>query len=159
MLPILFLGTGINTGVATVGLMGSAAQTVVRQGSYTVFGRDVNLASRIEGLSGRGHIYISQSTYEHLRRDDPALASICLTLPPMTVKGIRTAVQLYEVPWQLPAALPSRTNSPLRTFQPTICHLHRRCRTHKGQKVWLVVILRRCWYSPAHANGHLSGQL
>ena len=75
--------------------MGSAAQTVVRQGSYTVFGRDVNLASRIEGLSGRGHIYISQSTYEHLHRDDPALASTCLTLPPMTVKGIRTAVQLY----------------------------------------------------------------
>ena len=102
MLPILFLGTGINTGVATVGLMGSAAQAVVRQGSYTVFGRDVNLASRIEGLSGRGHIYISQSTYDHLRRDDPALATSCRALPPMTVKGIRTALQLYEVPWQVP---------------------------------------------------------
>jgi class 3 adenylate cyclase/CHASE2 domain-containing sensor protein len=101
MLPILFLGTGINTGIATVGLMGSAAQAVVRQGSYTVFGRDVNLASRIEGLSGRGHIYISQSTYDHLRRDDPALATSCRTLPPMTVKGIRTVVQLYEVPWQV----------------------------------------------------------
>lgn len=104
MLPILFLGTGINTGVATVGLMGSAAQAVVRQGSYTVFGREVNLASRLEGLSGRGHIYISQSTYDHLRRDDPALATACLTLPPTTVKGIRTAVQVYEVPWRPPGA-------------------------------------------------------
>ena len=105
MLPILFLGTGINTGVATVGLMGSAAHAVVRQGSYTVFGREVNLASRIEGLSGRGHIYISQSTYDHLRRDDPALANTCLSLPPANVKGIRTAVQLYEVPWQPPGTV------------------------------------------------------
>jgi class 3 adenylate cyclase/CHASE2 domain-containing sensor protein len=100
MLPILFLGIGINTGVATVGLMGSAAQAVVRQGSYTVFGREVNLASRLERLSGRGHIYITQSTYEHLRRDDPVLAARCVSLPPMTVKGIRTAVQVYEVPWR-----------------------------------------------------------
>lgn len=100
MLPILFLGTGINTGVATVGLMGSASQAVVRQGSYTVFGREVNLASRLEGLSGRGRIFISESTYEHLRRDDPALAATCVTLPPVNVKGIRTAVQVYEVPWR-----------------------------------------------------------
>jgi class 3 adenylate cyclase len=105
MLPILFLGTGINTGVATVGLMGSATMAVVRQGSYTVFGREVNLASRLEGLSGRGHIYVSQSTYEHLLRDDPALAASCASLPPVNVKGIRNAVQVYEVPWR-PADAP-----------------------------------------------------
>ncbi|HZR17187.1 MAG TPA: adenylate/guanylate cyclase domain-containing protein [Verrucomicrobiae bacterium] len=106
LLPILFLGTGVNTGVATVGLMGSASQAVVRQGSYTVFGREVNLASRLEGLSGRGHIYISESTYEHLRRHEPALAATCVALPPVNVKGIRTAVQVYEVPWRAPDALP-----------------------------------------------------
>jgi len=105
LLPILFLGTGINTGVATVGLMGSAAEAVVRQGSYTVFGREVNLASRLEGLSGRGHIYISDSTYEQLRRHAPAMAETCAALPPVNVKGIRTAVQLYEVPWR-PAGSP-----------------------------------------------------
>lgn len=106
LLPILFLGTGINTGVATVGLMGSASQAVVRQGSYTVFGREVNLASRLEGLSGRGHIFISQSTYDHILRDDPALAASCLTLPPVPVKGFRTAVQVYEVPWRPPGSPP-----------------------------------------------------
>jgi adenylate cyclase len=106
LLPILFLGTGINTGVATVGLMGAASQAVVRQGSYTVFGREVNLASRLEGLSGRGHIFISQSTYDHLLRDDPKLASTCLALPPVSVKGIRNAVQVYEVPWREPGATP-----------------------------------------------------
>ena len=42
MLPILLLGSGINTGMATVGLMGSAAEMQ----NYTVFGREVNLASR-----------------------------------------------------------------------------------------------------------------
>jgi class 3 adenylate cyclase len=106
VLPILFLGTGINSGVATVGLMGSASQAVVRQGSYTVFGREVNLASRLEGLSGRGHIYISDSTYEQLRRHEPALASGCIALPPVTVKGIRTAVQVFEVPWRASGAPP-----------------------------------------------------
>jgi class 3 adenylate cyclase/CHASE2 domain-containing sensor protein len=106
LLPILFLGTGINTGVATVGLMGSAAQAVVRQGSYTVFGREVNLASRLEGLSGSGHIYISHSTYEHLLNEKPALASSCIALSPVTVKGFRNTVQVYEVPWRPSGALP-----------------------------------------------------
>lgn len=106
LLPILFLGTGINTGVATVGLMGAGSSAVVRQGSYTVFGREVNLASRLEGLSGRGRIFISQSTYENLLRDDPALAASCVSLPPVTVKGIRTAVQVYEVPWLPPGSAP-----------------------------------------------------
>ena len=119
LLPILFLGTGINTGVATVGLMGSGSQTVVRQGSYTVFGREVNLASRLEGLSGRGHIFISQSTYEHLLRDDPVLASSCLALPAVTVKGIRTAVQVYEVPWRSPGSPPLEEEFPVGTLPDT----------------------------------------
>ncbi|MGH7971812.1 MAG: adenylate/guanylate cyclase domain-containing protein, partial [Limisphaerales bacterium] len=100
LLPVLLLGTGINTGMATVGLMGSEAKGGVRQGNYTVFGREVNLASRLEGLSGRGRIFISQATFEHLRRDDPDLARTCCLLPPVSVKGIRTAVQVYEVPWR-----------------------------------------------------------
>ena len=106
ILPILFLGTGINTGVATVGLMGAGSQAMVRQGSYTVFGREVNLASRLEGISGSGRIFITQSTFEHLRRDDPALAAGCIALPPATIKGFRIAVQVYEVPWRPPGSPP-----------------------------------------------------
>lgn len=106
LLPLLCLGTGINTGLATVGLMGAESKAVVRQGNYTVFGREVNLAQRLETLSGRARIFISQTTLDHLQRDDPALAASCLALPPVTVKGIRTPVQVYEVPWLPPGAPP-----------------------------------------------------
>ena len=102
MLPILLLGSGINTGMATVGLMGSAAEMQ----NYTVFGREVNLASRLESASGRGRIFIGQATYEQLRRDDPALAATCVELPPRDLKGFRSAVKAYEVPWRPPGAPP-----------------------------------------------------
>jgi class 3 adenylate cyclase/CHASE2 domain-containing sensor protein len=106
LLPILYLGTGINTGAATVGLMGSAVKGVVRSGNYTVFGREVNLASRLEGASGRGRIFIGESTYNHLLRDAPELAASCVLLPPQNLKGISAAVTAYEVPWQLPETQP-----------------------------------------------------
>lgn len=92
----LQLGTGINTGPVTVGLMGSDAHIL----NYTIFGREVNLASRLEGVSGSGRIIISDRTYYRLLRDDPVLASTCVELFPVSVKGIRDAVRIYEVPWQ-----------------------------------------------------------
>jgi len=99
-LTALQFGTGINTGLVTVGLMGSEAH----QYNYTVFGREVNLASRLENFSGSGRIIISDTTYKRLRRDDHALAAACLEMFPVTIKGIRAAVRVYEVPWQLPEA-------------------------------------------------------
>ncbi|HEU5397513.1 MAG TPA: adenylate/guanylate cyclase domain-containing protein, partial [Verrucomicrobiae bacterium] len=91
----LMLGTGINTGLVTVGLMGSDAHIL----NYTIFGREVNLASRLEGVSGSGRIIISDTTYNHLLREDPALASTCVEMFPVTVKGIKAAVRVYEMPW------------------------------------------------------------
>ena len=95
-LVALQLGTGINTGLVAVGLMGSDAHIL----NYTVFGREVNVASRLESVSGSGRIIISDATYNHLVRDDPTLAATCVEMPPVTVKGIRAAVKVYEVPWQ-----------------------------------------------------------
>src|ERR1043166_5577167 len=103
LFPVLKLGTGINTGMATVGLMGSRAE----QQNYTVFGREVNLASRLESASGQGRIFIGETTYEHLLRDDPALAAICTALPARDVKGFRTAVRAYEMPWLPDGAAPA----------------------------------------------------
>jgi len=96
LLPLLELGTGINTGLATVGLMGSDAHLL----NYTVFGREVNVASRLESVSGRGRIIVSEATYHCLLRDDPELARACAELPPVEVKGIRESIRVYEVQWR-----------------------------------------------------------
>jgi adenylate cyclase len=101
MLPLLSLGTGINTGTIIAGMMGSDTHGL----NYTVFGREVNLASRLEGVSGRGRIIIGESTFLDIQRDDPKLAATCVELPSVTVKGIKNAVKIYEVPWKLDAEI------------------------------------------------------
>lgn len=98
MLDILTLGSGVNTGMMTVGLMGSDAHLV----NYTVFGREVNLASRLESASGRSRILVGEQTFLALLRDDPALAATCIEQPPLNLKGFRDAVRAYEVPWRPP---------------------------------------------------------
>jgi class 3 adenylate cyclase/CHASE2 domain-containing sensor protein len=102
-LPLLALGSGINTGIVTVGLMGSDAHLV----NYTVFGREVNLASRLESYSGRSRILIGEVTFQALRQWDPALSASCVELPPVTVKGFRAPVKVFEVPWKTPAPAPA----------------------------------------------------
>ena len=100
----LSLGSGLNTGPAIVGLMGSDAHIL----NYTVFGREVNLASRLESVSGRGRIVVGENTFHHLEREVPDLAGRCVRLAPTTVKGIREALVCYEVPWrEEPAAAPT----------------------------------------------------
>ena len=103
LLPQLSLGSGINTGYMTVGLMGSDTHIL----NYTVFGREVNLASRLEGVSGRGRIIIGETTYQELRQFMPELAIRCVPLEPVSVKGFRHPVPVYEVPWkELPHMAP-----------------------------------------------------
>ncbi|MBI3192003.1 MAG: hypothetical protein HYZ36_05000, partial [Pedosphaera parvula] len=96
MLPILSLGTGINTGEVIVGLMGSESHIL----NYTVFGREVNVAARLEGVSGGGRILVGQGTYEDLLRDAPDLAARCSALEPVAVKGITEPVPIHSVPWE-----------------------------------------------------------
>jgi class 3 adenylate cyclase/CHASE2 domain-containing sensor protein len=95
LLDILAVGTGLNTGPVDAGLMGSQDAQ-----NYTVFGRDVNLASRLEKLAGSGRILIGDATFVELKQQDPALAATCIELPPADVRGIRDAVKIYEVPWK-----------------------------------------------------------
>ncbi len=103
MLELLSVGTGINTGVVTVGLMGSESHIQ----NYTVFGREVNLAARLEPVSGRGHILIGETTYNELLRYAPTLAGTCLPWEPLRLKGFATVVKVYEVPWRtLPMSVP-----------------------------------------------------
>jgi adenylate cyclase len=96
LLPVLTLGTGINTGAVMVGLMGSDKHGL----NYTVLGREVNLASRLETVSGRGRIIIGETTYRQIQRDDPDLAATCVEQEQTTPKGFQKPVRNFEVPWR-----------------------------------------------------------
>jgi class 3 adenylate cyclase len=77
--------------------------------TYTVFGVEVNLASRLEGVSGRGRIIVSHKTYEQVKTFDPDLAATFVEQPAVTVKGISSAVRIYEVPWKQTEAVSAPT--------------------------------------------------
>jgi len=57
-LPELYLGIGINTGPVLVGTLGSALYQ-----THTVIGEEVNVAARIEAMSLRGQVLLSESTF------------------------------------------------------------------------------------------------
>jgi adenylate cyclase len=96
VLPLLALGSGLNSGTVIAGLMGSEDHVL----NYTVFGREVNLASRLESASGQGRILIGAETFRGLQRLDPTLAATCVAQTPVRLKGFDQPVLCYEVPWR-----------------------------------------------------------
>lgn len=78
---------GINTGYCTVGNFGAETRM-----DYTIIGREVNLASRLESVAQPGEILVAESTY-NLVRD----VIMCRDRGQINVKGFSKTVPIYEI--------------------------------------------------------------
>ncbi|WAJ35908.1 adenylate cyclase [Pseudomonas sp. GOM7] len=78
---------GLNTGYCTVGNFGADTRM-----DYTIIGREVNLASRLESAAEAGEILISHEAYS-LVKD----VIMCRDKGQITVKGFTRPVQIYQV--------------------------------------------------------------
>ncbi|MBV2132788.1 adenylate cyclase [Pseudomonas sp. MAP12] len=78
---------GINTGYCTVGNFGADTRM-----DYTIIGREVNLASRLESASESGEILISHETYSMIKD-----VIMCRDKGQISVKGFSRPVQIYQV--------------------------------------------------------------
>ena len=78
---------GVTTGYCTVGNFGSSQRM-----DYTVLGKPVNLAARLESLAEAGQILISDATYALIEQQVD-----CKFVDEIQPKGFARAVNVYSV--------------------------------------------------------------
>ncbi|MGP4732754.1 MULTISPECIES: adenylate/guanylate cyclase domain-containing protein [unclassified Psychrobacter] len=83
----LYIRVGITTGYCHVGNFGSSSRL-----SYTIIGKEANLASRLESCAGKDQILVSESTYDYICHNYECehVAAFCL-------KGIDEKVDAWQV--------------------------------------------------------------
>jgi HPt (histidine-containing phosphotransfer) domain-containing protein len=99
---------GINSGFCDVGNFGSALRM-----EYTIIGREVNLAARLEQAAEPGEILISSETYALVQRAITADAR-----PPVQAKGFLQPIPVYVV--RLDAVTLQGAAQVLRYAQPGV---------------------------------------
>lgn len=83
----LYVRIGITTGYCHVGNFGSNNRL-----SYTIIGKEANLASRLESMASKGDILISQSTYDYICHDYE-----CKYAGTYKLKGFDEAINAWQV--------------------------------------------------------------
>jgi PAS domain S-box-containing protein len=83
----LAFGVGIHYGDAVLGLIGTEKRL-----EYTAIGSSVNVTKRLQENAGKNQIVISQEAYVRVKDQINVLQ-----MEPMTVKGIRESVPVYEI--------------------------------------------------------------
>jgi adenylate cyclase len=83
----LHVRMGINTGYCTVGNFGSEDRL-----DYTIVGKEVNTASRLESAALPDQIHISHSVYELIKE-----AVECRSVGDLSVKGLAYPIRTYEI--------------------------------------------------------------
>lgn len=78
---------GISTGYSTVGNFGAENRM-----DYTIIGKEVNLASRLEALSEPGEILISYETFSLVKNK-----VMCRDKGEITVKGFTRPIPIYQI--------------------------------------------------------------
>ncbi len=83
----LYVRIGITTGYCHVGNFGSNNRI-----SYTIIGKEANLASRLESIAGKGDILISQRTYDYVCHDYE-----CEYAGTYQLKGFDSSINAWQV--------------------------------------------------------------
>ena len=83
----VFIGIGVNKGLAVSGNIGSDERM-----DYTIIGDTVNLGARLCSVAKPGEILISKSVYNEIKTDFE-----CRTLKPISVKGKKEKISVYSL--------------------------------------------------------------
>ena len=83
----LHIRIGINTGYCTIGNFGSENRM-----DYTIIGKNVNLASRIESAANPDSVFVAYDTYALIRSEIE-----CKPVGQVTLKGIEHPVKVFQV--------------------------------------------------------------